>query len=83
MAVSDLRPEGFSEEMAWYAKTSRSVRVYPQHFGSSVALWLDVDGTQTMIGYGTPDAAIAEARAALDALAESIRPKVEELLNRT
>lgn len=82
MSIRDLMPEGFSEEMAYYAQISRKARIYSQRlFGSTYAIWLEIEGGgQTMIGHGDPAAAVAEARVTLNTLAESIHGNLAELM---
>lgn len=62
MALKDLEPEGFNDTMRAYARMTRQARMYVQGFAlSECGVWLGVDGVQTIIGYGDPDTALAEA----------------------
>lgn len=62
MSLKSLKPEGFNENMHSYARWTRPARIYAQGMGIKDAMvWLSIDGFQTAIGYGDPDAALAEA----------------------
>lgn len=66
MSIKDLEPDGFGPEMRAYASLAKRWDVYPQGMGlREVSIWLRIDGVQTMIGYGMPAAALAEAETAL------------------
>lgn len=79
MALKDMEPAGFDDGMRAYALWTRPGRMYVQGFAlRDCGVWLSVDGVQTMIGYGDPDTALAEAEAwAAEQLAK-IRQEIEE-----
>lgn len=79
MALKDMAPEGFDDSMRWYAHATRDGRMYVQGFElRECGVWLSVDGVQTLIGFGEPDEALAEAEAwAAEQLAK-IRQQIEE-----
>ena len=79
MALKDMAPEGFDDRMRWYAHVTRDGRMYVQGFAlRECGVWLSVDGVQTLIGFGEPDEALAEAEAwAAEQLAK-IRQQIEE-----
>ena len=79
MALSDLAPEGFDDSMRAYALWTRPGRMYVQGFAlRECGVWLDVDGVHTMIGYGDPDTALAEAEAWAEKQLTKIRAEIEE-----
>ena len=79
MALKDIAPEGFDDSMRAYALMTRPGRMYVQGFAlRECGVWLVVDGVNTMIGYGDPDTALAEAEAwAAEQLAK-VRQQIED-----
>jgi hypothetical protein len=62
MSMRELAPKGFDDWMRAYALMTRPGRMYVQGFAlSDCGVWLSVDGVKTLIGYGAPDVALAEA----------------------
>ena len=79
MSLKDIEPEGFNETMRIYAKMTRPGRMYVQGFAlRECGVWLDVDGTQTLIGFGDPDTALAEAESWANEQLTKIRHVIEE-----
>ena len=70
MAIEDLKPEGFSDEHATYARWTLRPRATAQGmWGGTYALWLDIESAgRTLIGHGYPEDALREALAKLDEL---------------
>jgi len=78
MSLKDMEPDGFSDAHRWYAHVTREGWMYVQGFAlRECAVWLSVDGVQTMIGYGDPDTALAEAEAWAAAQLEKVRKQIE------
>lgn len=79
MALKDIEPEGFDESMRAYALMTRPCVMYTQRFAlRECAVWISVDGVQTMIGYGDPDTALAEAQAWADGQLAKVRQQIAE-----
>ena len=79
MALKDMAPEGFDDHMRWYAHVTRDGRMYVQGFAlRECGVWLSVDGVQTLIGFGEPDDALAEAEAWATEQLAKIRQQIEE-----
>lgn len=77
MSLEELAPEGFNEGMRSYALMTRPARMYVQGFAlSECGVWLDVDGVHTMIGYGEPDSALAEAEAWVERQLSEVRESI-------
>lgn len=79
MALKDIAPEGFDDSMRAYALMTRPGRMYVQGFAlRECGVWLDVDGVQTMIGFGDPDTALAEAEAWAEQQLTKVRTQIED-----
>jgi len=80
MPLSDLKPDGFSEEMQHYATMTRPGDMYVQGFAlRQCGVWLRIDGGgNTMIGYGDPDEALAEAEAWAEKQLAKVREQIAE-----
>ncbi|WP_288094426.1 hypothetical protein [Thiomonas sp.] len=79
MALKDIEPEGFDDGMRAYALMTRPGRMYTQGFAlRECGVWLSVDGTETMIGYGDPDTALAEAEAWVEERLAKVRREIAE-----
>lgn len=79
MALKDLEPEGFNDTMRHYAHMTRPARMYVQGFAlRECGVWLGVDGVQTIIGYGDPDTALAEAEAWAERELAEIRRQIAD-----
>lgn len=80
MSLKHMEPEGFNEDMRNYARWTRPARMYAQGIGiKDAAMWLSIDGFQTAIGYGDPDAALAEAQEWAAHQLADLRLQVEEI----
>jgi hypothetical protein len=79
MALSEIAPEGFDDGMRAYALMTRPGRLYVQGFAPrECGVWLSVDGVQTLIGFGEPDDALAEAEAWAKEQLEKVRRQIED-----
>lgn len=80
MPLSDLKPDGFGEEMRHYATMTRPGDMYVQGFAlRQCGVWLRIDGGgNTMIGYGDPDEALAEAVAWAEKQLAKVREQIAE-----
>lgn len=77
MSIKDLEPEGFTDQMRWHADRTKSWGFYTQGFsGTDIGVWLAIGGTQTLVGYGTKEVALAEAEVALASALEKLRAEV-------
>lgn len=81
MAIEDLKPEGFSDEHATYARWTLRPRATAQGmWGGTYALWLDIESAgRTLIGHGYPEDALREALAKLDELKAQVTESLERL----
>jgi hypothetical protein len=78
MSVKDLEPPGFTAQMRHHGARTKAWTVYVQGLSArDCGVWLSIDGTQTLIGYGTPDEALAEAEKALAWAATKLRDDIE------
>lgn len=84
MALKDLEPAGFSPVMADYASMTQGVTMYAQGFRmGEFGVWLRFrSGQQTLIGYGLPAEALAEAARTLEAELEKVRRQLSNLSGR-
>lgn len=79
MSIEDLKPEGFTEHMATYANLVKPWRMYVQGFAlRDVGVWLRVAGSETMLGFGDPDSALAEAEGRLEAMLVDVRRQIAD-----
>ena len=81
MAIEDLKPEGFCDEHATYARWTLRPRATAQGMtGGRYALWLEIDSAgKTLICHGYPEAALHEALAKLDELKAQVTRSLEML----
>lgn len=64
MSIKDLEPDGFDDAARAYASMTKPADMYVQGIAlRQTAVWLRIDGTHTMIGFGEPDEALQEAEA--------------------
>lgn len=70
MAIADLKPEGFEDAHAIYARwTLRPSATAQGMWAGKYALWLEIESAgKTLLGYGYPEDALQEALAKLDEL---------------
>ena len=82
MAIKDLVPDGYDRLMEAFAQMRLPAKVSAQReIGGRISVWLSIyNAGQTMIGYGAPEEAIAEAEAALEAIKAQVRCDVHDLL---
>lgn len=80
MPLSELKPDGFCDEMQHYAVMTRAADMYVQGFAlRQCGVWLRVDGGgSTLIGYGDPDEALAEAEAWATQQLSKVRQQIAE-----
>jgi hypothetical protein len=73
-------PDGFSDAMRAYAVMTRDGDMYVQGFAlRQVGVWLRVyGGGDTLIGYGEPDEAMAEAEAWAEQQLARVREQIAE-----
>lgn len=81
MAIEDLKPEGFKDAHAIYARwTLRPSATAQGMWGGKYALWLEIDSAgTTLIGHGYPEEALREALAKLDELKDQVTQSLENL----
>ena len=79
MSIKELEPDGFDEAARAYASMTKPADMYTQGMAlRQVAVWLRIDGTQTMIGFGDADEALREAEAWAAAQLENVRAQINE-----
>ena len=79
MSIKELEPDGFDEAARAYASMTKLADMYIQGMAlRQVAVWLRIDGTQTMIGFGDADEALREAEAWAEAQLEKVRAQINE-----
>lgn len=79
MGIKELEPDGFDEADRAYASMTKLADMYTQGVAlREVAIWLRIDGTQTMIGFGDADEALQEAEAWAAAQLEKVRAQINE-----
>lgn len=81
MAISDLKPEGFEDAHAVYARwTLRPSATAQGMWAGKYALWLEIDSAgKTLLGYGYPEDALQEALAKLDELKAQVTKSLADL----
>lgn len=74
MPIADLKPEGFKDAHATYARWTLKPSLTAQGmFGGKYALWLEIESAgRTLLGYGLPEEALQEALGTLDALRDQV-----------
>lgn len=79
MSIKELEPDGFDEADRAYASMTKPADMYVQGMAlRHVTVWLRIDGTQTMIGFGDPDEALREAEAWAAAQLDKVRAQINE-----
>ena len=77
MSIKDLEPNGFTEQMRHHAAATKDWDFYSQgFFKNDIGIWLRIDGTQTLIGYGSVDEALLEAEAAIRLKLDKLRAEL-------
>lgn len=72
--IEDLKPDGWDDTFRTFAEKTRPIRCYTQGmFGGTVAVWIEIDGLKTLIGYGDYPTAKAEATARMLDLIEQMQ----------
>jgi hypothetical protein len=81
MPIADLKPEGFDDAHATYARWTLRPSVTPQGmWGGKYALWLEIESAgRTLLGYGLPDEALREALEKLDDLKTELAHNLDAL----
>lgn len=81
MPIADLKPEGFEDAHATYARWTLKPSATAQGmWGGKYALWLEIESAgQTLLGYGLPEEALQEALAKLDALKTEVAHNLDAL----
>ena len=81
MAIADLKPEGFEDAHATYARWTLRPSVTAQGmWAGKYALWPEIDSAgKTLIGYGCPEEALQEALATLDKLKAQVTKSLTDL----
>ena len=79
MSIAELKPDVFLDEHRAYADLVKPWQMYVQGVAlRECAVWIDVGGVKTMIGFGDPDSAMAEAEAAIRAQIAEVRRQLED-----
>jgi hypothetical protein len=79
MSIETIKPAGFDKAMRAYADLVKPWDMYVQGIASiECAVWLRVNGVNTMIGCGSPDEALAEAELALSKQLENVKRQIAD-----
>ena len=81
MSIADLKPEGFEDAHAIYARwTLRPSATASGMWAGKYALWLEIDSAgKTLLGHGYPEDALQEALAKLDELKAQVTKSLAAL----